>query len=598
MAYMFRRNRSFDPNDAVSYISNSAVPIATLWNMKAGIDLRYSPFMGAGPGGQLIWGRPNTHLLCLGSPQNPPGKTGSVTVTNGISHFGPMALVTTKWDAVRNITTPRLWMSEGKLPLQYNPAGPSDPGFVELRYSPLKYCTDDTSTAEEWQTLVDSAVAQDRIDANAAATDPRWMHLAKSLGCGLMRYAAEAMRNGKPYDIFWVGQQLQYKNFDDLRVVADWLISVRSVFGLGLAGYLKTGAADAGGREVHGIFTTAQIIFEPWMTKDAIRSQTDPNFDPGAFVAAELSDNRWLRDPYLDDDPTHPGHALAGQGIYPKTGTFDTIIMSIPQHQQLLAAPLIITLLGAITRAAMRRKGLDERAGYYGRPNVGLVLDELANLAPLPDLPRLLSEGASQGVTIYGCLQNATQSLARWGERDGGHAMLATFGNVICLPGVTDPYTLDWFEQLGGRTTRPTRSSNYHFDASSRAGYTDGREEVWRFPRDSIRHGHPQHPDLGLMVQGKPMDWGYCTPAHRSRPWLPLILNAFASLMHDDYLDTSPEVALLPDPDLDRFGDGRSLSHDQLASFRAALCRRSSWIDRHLDERPAAPVTTTEETRP
>jgi hypothetical protein len=366
---MFKRRRQTLAHfsDAVSYISNSSNPLATLWDQKARQSLRFSPYMGAAPGGQLIWGPPNTHLLTLGTPQNPIGKTGATSITNAIGHFGPVVLVTTKWDAVRNVTIPRIWVDEGNLPWQYNPAGPIDPGFRELRWSALSTCTDDTRTSEAWQLLVDSAIARDRIDTNAVATDPRWMHLAKSLGCGLMRYAAEGQRRGKPFDQRWIGQQLQHKNLDDLRVVADWLVEVGSIFAMGFAGYLKTGGTEAGGREVHGIFTTAQIIFEPWMTAYAIASQTDPNFDPDEFVNVQMSHNTWLRDPYLFNDQTHPGHVLATQGIEPSTGAFETIIVSIPQHQQLLAAPLIISLLGSITRAAIRRKGLDEREGTYGQ---------------------------------------------------------------------------------------------------------------------------------------------------------------------------------------------------------------------------------------
>jgi type IV secretory pathway TraG/TraD family ATPase VirD4 len=47
------------------------------------------------------------------------------------------------------------------------------------------------------------------------------------------------------------------------------------------------------------------------------------------------------------------------------------------------------------------------------------MLDEVANIAPLGDLPDMLSEGGGQGLQIVACLQDVAQARARWGDNHG-----------------------------------------------------------------------------------------------------------------------------------------------------------------------------------
>jgi hypothetical protein len=152
--------------------------------------------------------------------------------------------------------------------------------------------------------------------------------------------------------------------------------------------------------------------------------------------------------------------------------------------------------------------------------------------------------------------------------------MLSNFSNVVLLPGVTDPYTLDWFEQMGGRFDR--RTHNESIDHEGKVGRSTGWDRVELFPRDVLRAGHPQSPDLAMMVQGgRAMDWGYCTPVHRSRPWVPLLIETFEFAIWDEHITQRPAAALLPAPDLDRHGNGQYLTPDQYARFRAATRRRN-----------------------
>ncbi|MGH9104350.1 MAG: type IV secretory system conjugative DNA transfer family protein [Acidimicrobiales bacterium] len=91
------------------------------------------------------------------------------------------------------------------------------------------------------------------------------------------------------------------------------------------------------------------------------------------------------------------------------------------------------------------------RAAYArgrGWPPVLFALDEVANIAPLPRLPQLVSEGGSQDVVTLACLQDLSQARARWGEAAEG--FLTLFGWKVLLPGVADLRTLQLFSALAG----------------------------------------------------------------------------------------------------------------------------------------------------
>ena len=98
------------------------------------------------------------------------------------------------------------------------------------------------------------------------------------------------------------------------------------------------------------------------------------------------------------------------------------------------------------------------RPGPAAEPGLPLtlVLDELANIAPLPDLPALVSEGGGQGVLTLACLQDLSQARQRWGPAADG--FLSLFGTKVVLPGIADLATLELVSRLGGEVEVPSRS--------------------------------------------------------------------------------------------------------------------------------------------
>jgi len=124
----------------------------------------------------------------------------------------------------------------------------------------------------------------------------------------------------------------------------------------------------------------------------------------------------------------------------------DLLLIVSPSLVQTVVAPVVVALIDEIRRAAYR-------ATVMGiQPMVALLLDEMANIAPLPSLGSLLSEGVSQGVHLLGALQDLSQARLRWPQLMRG--LLTLFGTTMVLGGIGDIETLRMLEELFGDVNR------------------------------------------------------------------------------------------------------------------------------------------------
>jgi type IV secretory pathway TraG/TraD family ATPase VirD4 len=82
-------------------------------------------------------------------------------------------------------------------------------------------------------------------------------------------------------------------------------------------------------------------------------------------------------------------------------------------------------------------------------PPLGLFLDECANIAPLPSLPQLVTDGAGQGITTMIVLQSLGQARARWGV-DGTAALWDGCTVKIVLGGLADTRDLETVSRMCG----------------------------------------------------------------------------------------------------------------------------------------------------
>lgn len=143
------------------------------------------------------------------------------------------------------------------------------------------------------------------------------------------------------------------------------------------------------------------------------------------------------------------------------------------------------------------------------------VLDEVANICPLPDLPETLSDSAGRGLLIHYALQSQAQADERWGR-----AAAALFDNTTALTifgGLKNKSTLEWVSLLVGERTEERRSvqvgERWSFGGSRQISSIDratmGPGKVRLIPRGRALVIHRYLPPIMVRLEPawKRKDW-------------------------------------------------------------------------------------------
>jgi type IV secretory pathway TraG/TraD family ATPase VirD4 len=189
-----------------------------------------------------------------------------------------------------------------------------------------------------------------------------------------------------------------------------------------------------------------------------------------------------------------------------------TLYICSTGRQQRQFAPLVVAMAGEVRDAAYARA----RDGLAGPP-VLLALDEVANIAPIPDLPAVVSEGAGQGLVVLACLQDLSQARVRWGRAADG--FLSLFGTTVVLPGIADTATLRDLSALAGEreVASTTLTKSVGPWGRIRPSTSVGTTRQPTFSVDAIARGIPGR----ALVLGpdKTVRSVELTPFHLRRPW-------------------------------------------------------------------------------
>jgi len=118
-------------------------------------------------------------------------------------------------------------------------------------------------------------------------------------------------------------------------------------------------------------------------------------------------------------------------------------------------APLLTALVSDLTETA--RQLAAASPGGRCDPPLLVMLDEAANIAPLPDLPQLLAAGGGDGIVAAVVLQSLDQARGRWGQQAAG-AMLDSATIRLVLPGLSHPQDLRDLAALAGERGFQERS--------------------------------------------------------------------------------------------------------------------------------------------
>jgi type IV secretion system protein VirD4 len=426
-------------------------------------------FLGFAPGGSWVTADPEHALMVLGPPRS--GKTSAVVIPAMLGAPGAAVSTATKRDVLD--ATWRSRSDIGQVWL-FDPTGEDGqipPEIRRLSWSPV-------SAASTWDAALLTARAMAASTSPGAGTtnEGHWRERSTALLAPLL-FAANLGERPITDVLCWVLRQdlgpagLTLEDHD-MQVANDVLV----------------GIAKTDGRERSSIFSATAGVLAAYNADATRRSAASTNFDPKRFVASR-----------------------------------DTVYVTAPAHKQALSAPLVVGLLEQIRHAAYARA-----AGQNLGPPVFLCLDEVANIAPIHDLPALVSEAGGQRLHVMACLQDLSQARARWGDA-AADGFLSLFQTKLILSGIADSRTLEAISLALGEYDRRLVSYSVGRSYSEKLLPTPGtKSESVTYQTQRQRTLAPgdiaRLPDgNGLLLRGT--DWGLLrlAPWYRTEPWATVV---------------------------------------------------------------------------
>jgi type IV secretion system protein VirD4 len=410
-----------------------------------------------------MWAGPQCSTLVLGPPRS--GKTSSLVIPNILLSDGPVVSTSTKPDVMHATAPSRCRDGWSFL---YDPSGEVScpPGVERVGWSPL-------TSAFNWDAAVvtaDAMVGASRLSGQRGG-EHHWTERAGALLSTLLHAAATEDLSMRDV-LKWIDR---HNGAPALEILASTGGEDSPATDL-LAGIVATDS-----REQSGIWSTASGVLAAYRTEGALAATRADPLDVDAFCSGA-----------------------------------NTLYVCSAGRRQRQFAPLVVAIIGDVRDAAYTRS----RAGDSGPPTL-LALDEVANIAPIPDLPAMVSEGAGQGLLVLACLQDLSQARVRWGQAADG--FLSLFGTTVVLRGIADTSTLRDISALAGDREVATTTVSRSVDrwGRIRPSTSVGSTHQLRLPVDAVAHGAPGR----ALVLGpdKEVRETALTPAHVCAPWRDLL---------------------------------------------------------------------------
>ncbi len=412
-------------------------------------------YLGRGEHGDATSGSERSTLV-LGPTRS--GKTSAIIVPNLLITTDACVVTSTKSDVVSTMANAR---RDGAT-LLFDPSGTvrTPPNVHRIGYSPLRQSLSWDGAVLASRSLLDVARR-----GHGERGDDHWSERAGALVAPLLH--ASALRS-ESYG--------QLASRVDERRCVDLSHDLVERYGeQHPAVSLLRGVLATEDREQSSIWSTAAGLFSGVRTDAARASAREAPLDVAEFLSGP-----------------HQLHVVA------------------PSRHQAVSVPLVVGLIEELVHATYDR--------HVEGARLLLALDELANVAPMPRLASIVSEGGGQGVLTLACLQDLSQARARWGV--SGEGFLSLFPTTLVLPGIADRTTLDTVRALAGRELSPSLSVQR--DAR---GHAMGHSLTWserdRVSVGEVARGRPGYA-LGLDSTNE-LRWVELTPAYREprfRPYL------------------------------------------------------------------------------
>jgi type IV secretion system protein VirD4 len=410
-------------------------------------------------------------VMVLGPPRS--GKTSAVMIPALLSAPGPAVSTSTKQDVMQATRKARAELGQVWL---FDPAGTEGElpdGVSELRWSPV-------AAASTWDDALVMARAMTSCTRAGTGTsnENHWTERAQALLAPIL-YAANLRENPIEEVLRWT---LRQDTTTALEALAD--------LGYEVAADVLVGIERTDARERSSIFSATAGVLAAYNADATRKTATNPNFDARRFAR----------------------------------GT-DTIYITAPEHKQALCAPLIVGLLEQIRHATYEHAAeRGQRPRLYSTPRMLWALDEIANIAPIHDLPALVSQAGGQNLQVMIGLQDLTQARTRWGDA-AAEGFMSLFQTRLILNGIADSRTLEsisiaigeYDRELASTSTGQSEKTDEWFGPHNRSdsvSYQTHRQRILS-PGEiaQLPDGH------GLLLRGAA--WGLLelTPWHACEPW-------------------------------------------------------------------------------
>jgi len=338
------------------------------------------------------------HVLLIGPPAS--GKTSGFLIPSLLGHRGPALVTSSKSDVAQ--------LSEGRANLgrrlSFTVGHDDVAGTIPVVWDPIEGCQD----YDEAILRADAMVQTTRVLQGDNNRDGLWFTLASR---ALAAYLHAAARGG-------LGPR-------GMTHIVDWVTRVEFEEPLGLL---------VPGTPPHSILTG--LVFVDARMRDSVLVTLTQCLR--VYDSPALQQRLVQAQPY---DPRRPQPAVERFDPRRFVASSDTLYIVAPMEHQAFFAALVVGLIDTVARAAMAAAPAQEHLPREHRRAVVLALDEVANIAPLHNLPRLVSAGSGQGIQVMAVLQDLSQAKSRWQAQAEG--FLTLFKHKVVLPGLMHAGTLE-----------------------------------------------------------------------------------------------------------------------------------------------------------